>query len=771
MRPSSTDFPRFVTFYSYKGGVGRTMALSNVACQLANRHGKHVICIDWDLEAPGLHYYFGFTDQELAGRAGLLDYLLDFEWQVRQQSRGQIPEIRNYLLDLKPEQQQRIRFGSVRLMHCGRTDRNYMARVQDFDWEKFYTDYEGSRIVEVLKKQLVTEAGADMVLIDTRAGQAEVGLTPMKELPDVVVLLFTSNDQSLEGTERIARELKTSRGEGETKLAGPTLLLVPSRVFPREESLQRWLDAHAVPVFDRLLEEGIVSRQHQPQGFYQVMIPVDPKWSIGERLPMLEAPTTPGDQRTPELSLAYAALAQALDNMQAGKSAWQKEEAERNVPSATQEESELRSRIEAAVRRGDEASVATAQWSLSELLWEHGRLPEAEAVIQTAQTYAERAGVGWLQSNCLVTLGRIRQEQIRSEEAWELLERSLVLCEQAKYVRGQCATLTDMGRVRREQGRLDEAWELFERALALGEQSKDVRLQGVTLTAMGRVRQGQGRLDEAWELFERSLALGEQSKDVREQGVTLTAMGRVRQEQGRLEEAWELFERSLALSEQSQDVRGQCVTLRDLGRVRQEQGRLEEAWDLFERSLALDEQAQNLRGQGVTLTDLGRVRMAQGQVEQASAWFQRALEVSAKAGNLAGVFLTHLRQALLSLLRGQVEEALAAETQAAELSSKPECSRLEPVRLIVQALVRLAQGREEDASSLVDRALSLRQDLQTRYANRTLLVDLAYLRLPVPKPTAAEAVLTGAAEKATALGDVAIATGLRAVAKGLLASS
>ena len=46
-----------VTFYSYKGGVDRSMALANVAFLLAQR-GHRVLAIDWDLEAPGLERYF-----------------------------------------------------------------------------------------------------------------------------------------------------------------------------------------------------------------------------------------------------------------------------------------------------------------------------------------------------------------------------------------------------------------------------------------------------------------------------------------------------------------------------------------------------------------------------------------------------------------------------------------------------------------------------------------------------------------------------------------
>lgn len=52
-----------ITFYSYKGGVGRTMAVANIAVLLA-RKGLRVLVVDWDLEAPGLHRYF--TDLRVA---------------------------------------------------------------------------------------------------------------------------------------------------------------------------------------------------------------------------------------------------------------------------------------------------------------------------------------------------------------------------------------------------------------------------------------------------------------------------------------------------------------------------------------------------------------------------------------------------------------------------------------------------------------------------------------------------------------------------------
>src|SRR5689334_17764349 len=49
------------TFYSYKGGVGRSMALANVGVLMALEKHK-VLLVDFDLEAPGLDAFFSRND-------------------------------------------------------------------------------------------------------------------------------------------------------------------------------------------------------------------------------------------------------------------------------------------------------------------------------------------------------------------------------------------------------------------------------------------------------------------------------------------------------------------------------------------------------------------------------------------------------------------------------------------------------------------------------------------------------------------------------------
>ena len=70
--PPLTAPGEVVTFYSYKGGTGRTMALSNIAVLLARRENASVpvLMLDWDMEAPGLHHYFEQHEE----RPGVLEF-------------------------------------------------------------------------------------------------------------------------------------------------------------------------------------------------------------------------------------------------------------------------------------------------------------------------------------------------------------------------------------------------------------------------------------------------------------------------------------------------------------------------------------------------------------------------------------------------------------------------------------------------------------------------------------------------------------------------
>ncbi|MYB33890.1 MAG: AAA family ATPase [Gammaproteobacteria bacterium] len=66
---------KFVSFYSYKGWVGRSTILANLACW-QEMQGKEVLIIDLDFEAPGQHKSGLFATNPIADsvmKGGLLD--------------------------------------------------------------------------------------------------------------------------------------------------------------------------------------------------------------------------------------------------------------------------------------------------------------------------------------------------------------------------------------------------------------------------------------------------------------------------------------------------------------------------------------------------------------------------------------------------------------------------------------------------------------------------------------------------------------------------
>ena len=70
---------QIITFYSYKGGTGRTMAMANVAWIIAT-NGKRVLTVDWDLESPGLHKFFHpFLDPStVEATPGVIEIINDY---------------------------------------------------------------------------------------------------------------------------------------------------------------------------------------------------------------------------------------------------------------------------------------------------------------------------------------------------------------------------------------------------------------------------------------------------------------------------------------------------------------------------------------------------------------------------------------------------------------------------------------------------------------------------------------------------------------------
>jgi len=229
-----TTETRFIAFYSYKGGVGRSLALANLACLLAWQ-GRKVLIIDLDLETPGQHQTSLFRGSYRPGTPirGILDLLTTyhahqathrsdeeppvFEWDLHRFIRRSTlfdpsdpssDDTADYTDDTSPKPTPKpAPPGSVWLLPAGggKVDEVYQAKLADWDWDKFFED-QGEAVLHELRWRLRGE-GFDDVLIDSRTGLSDVFYVSTLCLADTVICLSSLNRQNLEGTDLALRTL------------------------------------------------------------------------------------------------------------------------------------------------------------------------------------------------------------------------------------------------------------------------------------------------------------------------------------------------------------------------------------------------------------------------------------------------------------------------------------------------------------------------------------------------------------------------------------
>ena len=192
------------TFYSFKGGVGRTMALVNSAVTLALR-GRRVLVVDFDVEAPGLDTFDVLRTRDEV--PGVIDFV------TRYLESGQAPDAADYIGEC-PEVGDEG--GKLWIMPSGRSD-SYAANFNQVDWADLYDRQEGYLLFEDLKEQWDHLLQPDYVLIDSRTGHTDTCGICTRQLPDSVVVFFFPNEQNLRGLTEVVGDIRSEAKEPRNK--------------------------------------------------------------------------------------------------------------------------------------------------------------------------------------------------------------------------------------------------------------------------------------------------------------------------------------------------------------------------------------------------------------------------------------------------------------------------------------------------------------------------------------------------------------------------
>ena len=241
-----------ITFYSHKGGVGRTTSLALLA-RYYSEQGRKVFTIDCDFEAPGLLNFFSIS-QFNTPKNGVIEYLNDKKFDEK----TSINEDYVYQISKRYSGE-----GIIHMMPAGNvfslSKKQYLeglSRLDIFGPSVFLKDM-NSLIDDI---QSVYEP--DVILIDSRTGFNNV-FGCLSKISDHVVALFGDDIQNKPGMEFILDKYSDSKLHSKLtfvlsiisanfrkRLASRTTeisnymseydyeTVIPSFVFPRESALE-----------------------------------------------------------------------------------------------------------------------------------------------------------------------------------------------------------------------------------------------------------------------------------------------------------------------------------------------------------------------------------------------------------------------------------------------------------------------------------------------------------------------------------------------------
>ena len=290
LRRSRSEPGIIYTFYSYKGGVGRTMALVNVGVLLAltgtgENSRPRVLLVDWDLEAPGLDTYFeliGASNKSSNYRAkpGVVDLL-------ESQSKGESLSWRDCL--------NRVSFteGDLDFISSGRKEisqasaADYGTRVQQLNWARLFEEHNIGNYWNRVRQEWIDEY--DYVLVDSRTGYTDIGDICTVLLADVLVLCFVTNYQNVRGIDQALKRARQARDA--LPVDRSRLIAVPvgmrDEIYNERAKALEWRGIY-VKELGYLFKEWLPASVTPEEAINQLFVPYVPIVSFGERIPVLE---------------------------------------------------------------------------------------------------------------------------------------------------------------------------------------------------------------------------------------------------------------------------------------------------------------------------------------------------------------------------------------------------------------------------------------------------------------------------------------------------
>jgi tetratricopeptide (TPR) repeat protein/MinD-like ATPase involved in chromosome partitioning or flagellar assembly len=657
---------RIVTFYSYKGGVGRTSAMANVAVLLA-KYGKSVLLMDWDLEAPGLDRYFkAYIKAESNPPQGLIHMLTK---AVEEPTTAWEPFVTQIEIDGCP---------TISIIMSGDRSTDYIERIRNFSWSDFFENRHGGATLDRWRTEWKSKY--DYVLVDSRTGITDIGGVCTVFLPDILVLVFVANEQSFEGGLQVANGIQQSRRNLAVPRAPLAVLPLPGRFDGRDEvdEANAWLDRFSQdlkPFYDDWLP-----KQFEPRRILELTkVPYITKFSFGEPLSVLvhnvSDPEFPGFYLDNVARLIASDFADALQILSPRTSAYH------NTVSEIRSKLNLFPIDEASIYHllrlledqvGNNVELCGVLNETGVALLRQGRFGFAEDCLRRALVIAANlrgpsdpiAMFSWINlARLLHTKGNLAEAEDLYREALNRLRDTSRPGDPALN-----RVYMNLASLLHEKGNLAEAEDLYREALnRLRDTSQpgDPALNRVYNNLASLLRE-KGKLVEAEDLYREALhrLLDTSQPDYPALSRAYYNLGRLLHEKGNLAEAEDLYREALNRPRPGDPALSRAYY--NLGRLLHEKGNLAEAEDLYRE--ALNRLRDTSRPSDPVLSrvynNLGRLLREKGNLADAEDLYREASRVFETISKRGSPQLAEAQSNLAEILvhTGKLNEAKSLMT-------------------------------------------------------------------------------------------------------------
>ena len=260
-KATKQDIP-VITFYSYKGGMGRTTALVSYAMDLAINKKKRVVIVDCDLEAPGYLNFFDLSEHiglKSGKKNGVVEFISDAQFVTNRDTL----DINDYMINVGNDNANKVAYNNLSniwLVPAGNLNesyenegydsskssknrRNYLEGLSRINLANITTIVED---FQLLFSKLKETIHPDVILLDSRTGFNDIFGTTAFILSSYVVGFFGFSRQTQPGLMNLLNEYYYPSSQFKLSLV---FSILPPNMNQAEDL---WAETHKQEIIDMI---------------------------------------------------------------------------------------------------------------------------------------------------------------------------------------------------------------------------------------------------------------------------------------------------------------------------------------------------------------------------------------------------------------------------------------------------------------------------------------------------------------------------------------